>query len=122
MSGPGGVVRGQVLGPDGAPVGGARVVITGAPVPVPEIAAVTDGEGRFSIAVPAAGRYTLEARADAVPNGTAAGSVVVSASPALESAAAFDADADLGSDEPAPLPSSTPAAAATVVLTFRQPR
>jgi hypothetical protein len=115
------VVRGQVLGPDGAPVGDARVVITGAPVPVPDIAAVTDGEVRFSIAVPAAGRYTVEARADAVPNGTAAGSVEVSASPAPESAAAFDADADVGSDEPAPLPSSTPAASASVVLTFRHP-
>lgn len=121
MSGPGGVVRGQVLGPDGAPVGGARVVITGAPVPVPEIAAVTDREGRFSIAVPAAGRYTLEARADAVPDGTAGGSVVVSPSPTLESAAAFDADADLGSDDPLPAPRAATAGGGSVVLTFQQP-
>lgn len=55
------VVRGVVRTPDGKPVAGADVRLTdpnGRSMP-----ARTDGDGRFSVTVPGAGRYVLRARA-----------------------------------------------------------
>jgi hypothetical protein len=54
-------------------VAGARVVITASPVPVPEIAAVTDAEGRFTLAAPAPGEYAFTAHADEVSGAPATG-------------------------------------------------
>jgi Carboxypeptidase regulatory-like domain len=57
-------LAGVVRGPDGEPVPQARVFIAGGPVPVPDIAALTDAEGRFALSLPAAGAYQLECVAD----------------------------------------------------------
>ncbi|MBF6049385.1 hypothetical protein GO001_30055 [Streptomyces sp. NRRL B-1677] len=59
---PAGVIRGTVRDAAGAPVAGARVAFTDGPVPLPDVAAVTDGEGRFALTAPAAGTYTLACR------------------------------------------------------------
>jgi hypothetical protein len=40
-------------------VHGARVFITEAPVSVPDIAALTDADGRFTLAAPRPGRYVV---------------------------------------------------------------
>ena len=53
------ILSGVVLGPDGAPLAGARVGIAAAPVAVPDIALETSADGRFSLAAPAAGAYVI---------------------------------------------------------------
>ncbi|WP_058044423.1 carboxypeptidase-like regulatory domain-containing protein [Streptomyces roseifaciens] len=78
-SAPAGVIRGTVRDAAGAPVAGARVAFADGPVPLPEVAAVTDGEGRFALTAPAEGAYTLLCRAD---GGTATARVHVTAAPA----------------------------------------
>ena len=52
-------IHGVVTDPAGQPVSGAVVMVAAAPVPVPDIAALTDSEGRFSIIVPVQGTYRL---------------------------------------------------------------
>jgi hypothetical protein len=69
-----GVVRDHL----GDPVEGARVYITDAPGPVPDIAAVTGPDGRFSLGTPMDGTYTIESRADGF---TSARSTVASPDP-----------------------------------------
>ncbi|WP_409061283.1 carboxypeptidase-like regulatory domain-containing protein [Streptomyces sp. SYP-A7185] len=66
-------ITGTVRDASGAPVPGAHVLFTQGPQPLPDIAAVTDAEGRFSLIAPTAGQYTLTCRADplAGPPGTA---------------------------------------------------
>ncbi|HET7463445.1 MAG TPA: carboxypeptidase-like regulatory domain-containing protein [Longimicrobium sp.] len=94
----GSVLRGVVRGPDGVPVQGARVAITASPVPVPEIAAETDADGRFELAAPAAGRYTLAAHAGGA---AAQESVAVPPHPAAAARSASpDADAAMSSEAP----------------------
>jgi hypothetical protein len=61
-------IRGRVVGHDGAPLSGARVVVVKAPVPMPEIAAHTDAEGRFVFNVPEPGEYELAAHDDIAPH------------------------------------------------------
>ena len=56
---PAGVIAGTVVDAQGDPVHGARVFIADAPVPVPDIAALTDAEGRFMLTAPAPGRYVV---------------------------------------------------------------
>lgn len=53
------VVNGTVLDATGQPVAGATVIFTESPVPVPDVAALTDDEGKFSLAAPAPGHYEL---------------------------------------------------------------
>jgi Carboxypeptidase regulatory-like domain len=53
------VVGGVVRGPGGEELPQARVFIAKAPVPVPDVAALTDAEGRFTLSLPAAGRYEV---------------------------------------------------------------
>jgi hypothetical protein len=53
------VLAGVVLGPAGEPVPLARVFVASGPVPVPDIAALTDAEGRFAMSLPAAGTYEV---------------------------------------------------------------
>jgi Carboxypeptidase regulatory-like domain len=55
---------GRVVDPDGAPVPNASIVIVAASVPMPEIALLSDGEGRFSLRLPA-GSFTLRAHGPA---------------------------------------------------------
>ena len=59
------------------PVAGARVLFVNAPGAVPDIAALTDASGRFTLAAPWAGTYTIEVAAEGFRNQRA--SVTVSA-------------------------------------------
>ncbi|GHE39349.1 hypothetical protein GCM10018785_06190 [Streptomyces longispororuber] len=76
-------ITGRVRDASGAPVPGAHVLFTDGPRPLPDIAAVTDAEGRFSLGAPTAGRYTLTCRADPLtgPPGTAEATVRVGPTP-----------------------------------------
>jgi hypothetical protein len=58
------VVAGRVLGASGTPLADARVAFAEAPVPVPDIAAVTGPDGGFALSAPAHGRYVVLAAAD----------------------------------------------------------
>ena len=58
------VISGVVSGPDGKPIPNARVYFTSGPVPLPEIAAMTDKSGEFSLTAPAPGEYVVEAVTD----------------------------------------------------------
>ena len=58
------VISGVVRGPDGQPLPNARVYFTKGPVPLPEIAAITDHSGEFSLTAPAPGDYVIEGAAD----------------------------------------------------------
>lgn len=57
-------IAGLVRDESGAPVEGARVYFTDAPVPTPDVAALTGADGSFSLSAPADGTYTLECSAD----------------------------------------------------------
>jgi hypothetical protein len=59
-----GVIRGAVRGPDGSAIAQARVYFTSAPVRLPDIAALTNERGEFSLTAPVAGDYGVEAAAD----------------------------------------------------------
>lgn len=58
------LVAGRVLGASGTPLAEARVAFAEAPVPVPDIAAVTGPDGRFALSAPAPGRYVVLGAAD----------------------------------------------------------
>jgi hypothetical protein len=58
------LVAGRVLGASGAPLAEARVAFAEAPVPVPDIAAVTGADGRFALSAPAPGPYVVLAAAE----------------------------------------------------------
>jgi hypothetical protein len=62
------LVTGRVVGSGGQPVEGARVMFVNAPGAVPDVAALTDASGRFSLTAPSAGAYTLEVAADGYRN------------------------------------------------------
>lgn len=53
------IISGVVRTARGQPVADARVYVTRSPVPLPDIAALTDEQGTFAFAVPAAGEYTV---------------------------------------------------------------
>lgn len=55
-----GVVRDQ----QGNPIAGARVAFTAGPVSLPDIAALTDSAGRFTLSAPTRGKYTIQCIAD----------------------------------------------------------
>ena len=52
-------LSGRVLDRKGDPVAGAAVYIMEGPVPTPDIAQLTGPDGRFSLGLPAAGRYRI---------------------------------------------------------------
>jgi Carboxypeptidase regulatory-like domain len=58
-------IAGQVLNAQGQPVAGARVFIVSAPGAVPDVALLSDGQGRFTLPAPLPGRYELGAHGDA---------------------------------------------------------
>jgi hypothetical protein len=80
MASPTARIRGRVVGRDGAPLSGARVVVVKAPVPMPEIAAHTDAEGRFTFNAPEPGEYELAAHGGGAPGESARTVVTVPAS------------------------------------------
>jgi hypothetical protein len=53
-------LRGRVIDAGGAPIQGARIVIVASAVPMPEIALLSDEQGRFALRLPP-GRFTLRA-------------------------------------------------------------
>jgi hypothetical protein len=56
-------VSGVVTDDAGRPLAEVAVAFAGAPVPVPEIAVLTGPDGRFVLAAPAAGTYTVAVNA-----------------------------------------------------------
>jgi hypothetical protein len=58
------LITGGVSQSGGQPVAGARVLFANAPGAVPDIAALTDASGRFTLAAPWAGTYTIAVAAE----------------------------------------------------------
>jgi len=58
------VISGLVLDPDGQPVPDARIYFIEGPVPLPDIALLTDANGAFTLTAPAPGTYTIGGTAD----------------------------------------------------------
>ena len=56
-------IRGRVFDAQGRPVRGAAIYVESAPVALPDIAAASDDDGAFTLALPAVGRYTIGANA-----------------------------------------------------------
>lgn len=57
-------IKGQVLDPKGRPVTEASVYFTASPVALPDVAQLTDEDGRFSLTVSIFGIYRLAVRSD----------------------------------------------------------
>ena len=53
------VIAGVVVDARGNPVEEARVYFVEGPVPLPDIAALTDSDGRFALSAPVSGTYQL---------------------------------------------------------------
>jgi hypothetical protein len=68
--------RGRVVDVNGSPVPSATIVIVASTVPMPEIAIVSDAQGRFTLNLPP-GRFTLRAHS---PDGAVGESDVEGAS------------------------------------------
>lgn len=64
MTDEGSVISGRVHLPDGRAVSEARVSIASSPVPTPDVALLTDDDGRFELRAPTAGRYEVAIHAD----------------------------------------------------------
>ncbi len=58
------VISGVVQDAHGHPIAQARVYFTNGPVPLPDMAALTDKEGAFSLAAPVVGSYTIGCAAE----------------------------------------------------------
>jgi Carboxypeptidase regulatory-like domain len=58
-------IAGLVLNAQGQPVAGARVFIVSAPGAVPDMALLSDEQGRFTLPAPLAGHYEIGASSDA---------------------------------------------------------
>lgn len=63
-------IEGRAHLADDSPVNEARVFFAAAPVPLPDIATLTDDDGRFSLFAPAPGRYELVCHADGLEPAT----------------------------------------------------
>jgi hypothetical protein len=53
------VIAGMVVDAEGNPIEGARVYFVEGPVPLPDIAALTDDSGHFALSAPVVGPYQL---------------------------------------------------------------
>jgi len=60
----GGVISGVVSDASGRPVPQARVYFIDGPASLPDIAALTDSTGTFSLSAPVAGTYSIECQAN----------------------------------------------------------
>ena len=63
-SGDAATIDGIVRGAGGVPIEGARVMITRAPASFPDIAALTQGDGRFSLPTAGSGEHEIVVVAD----------------------------------------------------------
>ncbi|WP_394437026.1 carboxypeptidase-like regulatory domain-containing protein [Streptomyces sp. SGAir0957] len=88
-------ITGVVRDASGAPVAGARVLFTDGPGPLPDIAALTDAGGRFSLGAPSPGTYTLMCRADPVLGASGTAEATVSVRPGDRAAPAGPVRVDL---------------------------
>jgi hypothetical protein len=57
------LISGIVRSANGQPVAGARVFFTSGPGSFPDIAALTDDQGRFALSAPSPGTYEIECAA-----------------------------------------------------------
>ena len=57
-------IQGHVVDPQGQPVSEAAVYVVSSPASMPDIASLTDEQGRFTIAAPVPGRYTVGVRSE----------------------------------------------------------
>lgn len=73
------VISGVVRDSQGNAVPQARIAFASSPVPVPDVAALTDSSGAYSLAAPAPGTYVIECFADGFA--PASVSVVVGSQP-----------------------------------------
>ncbi len=89
MTDGGTLIEGSAHLADGTPIGEARVFFTESPVPLPDIAALTDDDGRFSLFAPSPGRYQLACHADGFD-------VVTVAVEVDESSATAEVDIEMG--------------------------
>jgi Carboxypeptidase regulatory-like domain len=64
MTGGGTRIEGRAHLLDDSPVIEARVFFTTSPMPLPDIATLTDDDGRFALYAPAPGRYEVVCHAD----------------------------------------------------------
>ena len=64
MTAPARPIHGTVLDAAGRPVARARVYFVKAPVSVPDVAALSDDQGRFTLSAPEAGAYEIGASSD----------------------------------------------------------
>ena len=58
------LISGRVLEPNGQPTSGARVYFLKAPGAVPDLALLTDQQGRFTVPAPTSGMYQIGCTAD----------------------------------------------------------
>ena len=65
MAGPTTLIHGRVLDARGRALAGARISWAEGPVPLPDVALLSDAQGRFTLAAPPPGRYVLRADSDA---------------------------------------------------------
>jgi len=64
-------ISGAVVDASGKPVRGARVYIAMAPGPVPDVAALTDRDGRFSLGAGRPGVYEIACSTDSLGGASA---------------------------------------------------
>ena len=58
------LIVGTVRGPDGTPLPEARAYFVSGPGPFPDVAALTNERGEFSLTVPSPGPYRIECAAE----------------------------------------------------------
>ena len=61
------LIFGKIVDADSNPVADARIAFSRAPVPVPDIAMLSDASGQFTLSVPVNGAYELTVTADPHP-------------------------------------------------------
>jgi hypothetical protein len=59
-----GIIHGVVRDSKGKPVSGARVYFISGPVALPDISALTDAAGKFTLSAPASGKYEVGCATD----------------------------------------------------------
>ena len=55
-----GIISGRVCSSDGQPVANAQLFFKEGPEPLPEIAALTNDDGTFSLTAPQSGKYVIQ--------------------------------------------------------------
>ena len=69
------LILGRIVDAGGNPVADARIAFSRAPVPVPDIAMLSDASGQFTLSVPVNGAYELTVTADPHPPQTVTANV-----------------------------------------------